>query len=69
MAGLGHLDGGMPEQFQSDQAHEICDLLVIGAGPAGLIAANEAVTNGQSVILVDDHNHAGGSIYRCGKSL
>ncbi|MGL4860899.1 MAG: NAD(P)/FAD-dependent oxidoreductase, partial [Enterobacteriaceae bacterium] len=44
----------------------ICDLLVIGAGPAGIAAATAAVTSGLSVILLDNNNHYGGQLWRHG---
>ncbi|MGW1163993.1 FAD-dependent oxidoreductase [Streptomyces sp. NPDC002550] len=35
------------------QCTTVCDVLVVGAGPAGLTAAHELVRNGLSVLLVD----------------
>ncbi len=40
------------------------DLLVIGAGPAGLAAASEAAGLGLSVLLLDEQGAPGGQIYR-----
>ncbi|MCG8530275.1 MAG: FAD-dependent oxidoreductase, partial [Desulfovibrionales bacterium] len=40
------------------------DLLVIGAGPAGLSAASAAAENGLDVILLDEQDLPGGQIYR-----
>lgn len=40
------------------------DLIVIGAGPAGLAAAAEAAAQGLSTILMDEQAHPGGQIYR-----
>ena len=40
------------------------DLLVIGAGPAGLAAALTAADCGLSVVVVDENPQAGGQIYR-----
>lgn len=40
------------------------DLLVVGAGPAGLAAAAEAARTGVKVLVVDDNLRAGGQIYR-----
>jgi thioredoxin reductase len=40
------------------------DLIVIGAGPAGMAAAQEAAGNGLSVLLLDEQRGAGGQIYR-----
>jgi NADPH-dependent 2,4-dienoyl-CoA reductase/sulfur reductase-like enzyme len=41
-----------------------CDLLVVGAGPAGLAAAATAAGTGMSVILIDENAAPGGQIYR-----
>ncbi|MCC7284259.1 MAG: FAD-dependent oxidoreductase [Acetobacteraceae bacterium] len=40
------------------------DVLVIGAGPAGLAAATEAANAGRSVVLLDEQPAPGGQIYR-----
>ena len=40
------------------------DLIVIGAGPAGMAAASQAAQAGLSVVLLDEQRHAGGQIYR-----
>jgi len=42
------------------------DLLVVGAGPGGLLAAATAAEAGMSVCLVDDNPSAGGQIWRSG---
>lgn len=44
------------------QRYAHCDVLVIGAGPAGLIAASEAAATGARVILCDDRAAMGGSL-------
>jgi NADPH-dependent 2,4-dienoyl-CoA reductase/sulfur reductase-like enzyme len=41
-----------------------CDVLVIGAGPAGLAAASEVARAGRRATLVDDNPAAGGQIWR-----
>ena len=41
-----------------------CDVLVIGAGPAGIAAAATAAEKNASVILVDDNPMPGGQIWR-----
>jgi NADPH-dependent 2,4-dienoyl-CoA reductase/sulfur reductase-like enzyme len=46
------------------KSHHVCDVLVVGAGPAGLAAAYRAATNGRRVIVVDDNPGAGGQIWR-----
>jgi D-hydroxyproline dehydrogenase subunit alpha len=47
-------------------AHHVCDLLVVGAGPAGLAAAWRAAQSGLRVIVVDDNPTPGGQIWRGG---
>ena len=44
----------------------VCDLLVVGAGPAGLAAAWRAAQSGLRVNVVDDNPAAGGQIWRGG---
>lgn len=46
--------------FQSEQT----DVVVIGAGPAGMAAAVAAVKYGASVVLLDEQTAVGGQIYR-----
>jgi D-hydroxyproline dehydrogenase subunit alpha len=43
-----------------------CDVLVAGAGPAGIAAACAASESGRRVIVVDDNPFAGGQIWRGG---
>lgn len=43
---------------------ESVDLLIIGAGPAGMSAALEACRHGLSVTLLDEQGSPGGQIYR-----
>ncbi len=45
---------------------ESCDLLVIGAGPAGLAAAAAAAPSGARIVVVDDNPAPGGQIWRHG---
>lgn len=42
------------------------DVLVVGAGPAGLAAATAAATHGCKTVVVDDNPAAGGQIWRTG---
>lgn len=48
---------------------ESFDILVVGAGPAGIAAAVSASTAGKRVGLVDDNPAPGGQIWRSGASL
>lgn len=45
------------------------DLLVVGAGPAGIAAAVTAAEAGQNVALIDDNPAAGGQIWRSGGAM
>jgi NADPH-dependent 2,4-dienoyl-CoA reductase/sulfur reductase-like enzyme len=45
---------------------QLFDVLVIGAGPGGLVAAVTAAEEGMRVCLVDDNSSAGGQIWRAG---
>ena len=61
MAGLGTAQTtGDKRQFDGLHAH--CDVLIIGAGIAGLSAALAAASAGFKIILVDDKPHLGGSL-------
>ena len=60
-AGLGALSGA-PDTANYDQAYAHCDLLVIGAGPAGLMAALTAARSGADVILADEDFRMGGRL-------
>lgn len=43
-----------------------CDILIIGAGPAGMAAALAAAPSGASITIVDDNPAPGGQIWRDG---
>jgi NADPH-dependent 2,4-dienoyl-CoA reductase/sulfur reductase-like enzyme len=45
---------------------ESCDLLIVGAGPAGLAAAVAAAPSGADIVIVDDNPSPGGQIWRSG---
>ena len=49
-----------PDRYEKAYAH--CDVLVIGAGPAGLMAARTAAHAGARVILVDEDAQPGGAL-------
>lgn len=42
------------------------DIVVVGAGPAGLAAAHAAAVNGAAIAVIDDNPQAGGQIWRGG---
>ena len=43
-----------------------CDILIIGAGPAGMAAAQAAAPSGRRIVVVDDNFAVGGQIWRDG---
>jgi D-hydroxyproline dehydrogenase subunit alpha len=47
-----------------DRPRHECDVLVVGAGPAGLAAAYRAAQAGKRVMVVDDNPDSGGQIWR-----
>jgi sarcosine oxidase, subunit alpha len=51
-----------PDPARYDAVHAHCDLLIVGAGPAGLAAAAAAARSGARVILADDQPEPGGSL-------
>ena len=60
-AGLGALSKeANTDKYDKAWAH--CDLLVIGAGPAGLMAALAAARAGADVILADEDTRTGGRL-------
>ena len=50
------------DSAQYDATHVHTDVLVVGAGPAGLAAALTAARTGARVVLVDEHSEAGGAL-------
>lgn len=62
MAGLGKVDPAWTAPEPADQINHHCDVLVVGAGPAGLAAAWMAASAGKSVLLVDEQSTPGGSL-------
>ena len=63
MAGLGRAPR-LPDPARYDKAHTHCDVLVVGAGPAGLAAALAAGRGGARVILADSGGRLGGDLLR-----
>lgn len=59
--GRGRLD---PEEDRAeyDKKYVHTDILVVGGGPAGLMAAREAMRTGARVMLLDDQSELGGSL-------
>ena len=60
-AGLGALSTRYDDEIY-EKAYAHCDVLIIGAGPSGLMAALTAGRAGLDVILADEHDHLGGRL-------
>ena len=61
MSGLGPAPT-TPDPDGYTKRHAHCDLLVVGAGPAGLSAAALAAASGARVILIDENAAIGGTL-------
>jgi sarcosine oxidase subunit alpha len=62
IGGMGAAPVGRdPDRYGHRFAH--CDVLIVGAGPAGIAAAAAAANEGADVLLVDEREVAGGSAY------
>jgi sarcosine oxidase subunit alpha len=61
VAGLGRINPGLPPT-SSAKDYAWCDVLVVGAGPAGLSAARAAGQAGLRVMLVEEQARLGGSL-------
>ncbi|WP_329579168.1 sarcosine oxidase subunit alpha family protein [Streptomyces sp. NBC_01361] len=61
LSGMGRLDP-TPDPAVYDKKYVHTDVLVVGAGPAGLSAAAAAAESGARVILVDDQPELGGAL-------
>jgi sarcosine oxidase subunit alpha len=60
LTGLGKIDFSSPHR-RTPKSYDFCDVLVIGAGAAGLAAALAAAEAGAQVVVVDENAQAGGS--------
>ena len=67
-AGLGRASGEAdPDHYE--QAYAFCDVLVIGAGPAGLMAAQTAARAGARVVVCEQDFMAGGRLLADGREI
>ncbi|MBN9089397.1 MAG: FAD-dependent oxidoreductase [Reyranella sp.] len=56
---------GASDSADAVAAEEVaCDVLVVGAGPAGLSAARDLALTGANVIVADERPHAGGQYFK-----
>lgn len=62
VAGLGEINRDS-QPIATPKDYAFCDLLIVGAGPAGLAAAVAAAEQGLQVLLVDDQLRPGGSFH------
>lgn len=62
----GYLRDGV-DPARHDKRHAHVDVLVVGAGPAGLAAAATAAAAGVDVMVIDAEAAPGGSLYRDGE--
>jgi len=60
-AGLGKAPTA-PDPDTYDKINHHCDVMIVGAGPAGLSAALAAAKTGARVIIADEQNEMGGSL-------
>jgi heterotetrameric sarcosine oxidase alpha subunit len=60
-AGLGFASGE-PDPDRYEKSYAFCDVLIVGSGPAGLMAASIAARSGERVILVEEDFALGGRL-------
>jgi sarcosine oxidase subunit alpha len=61
-AGLGRVDVAARPHLDQRKVHLLCDVAILGGGPAGCLAALSAASSGKQVILIDDGVRLGGHL-------
>jgi heterotetrameric sarcosine oxidase alpha subunit len=67
-AGLGSA-GTAPDPSRYERMNAFCDVLVVGSGPAGLMAAKAAADSGARVVLAEQDARPGGSANWSGDTI
>jgi NADPH-dependent 2,4-dienoyl-CoA reductase/sulfur reductase-like enzyme len=67
-AGLGKA-GTTADPSRYERMNAFCDVLVVGSGPAGLMAAKTAAENGARVVLAEQDARLGGSANWSGETI
>ena len=62
VAGLANAPKSAPKLGQYESRYWFCDVLIVGAGPAGLMAALAAARSGARTVIIDNGVHAGGEL-------
>ena len=68
LTGIGALPE-TPDEARYDKTNRYVDTLIIGAGVAGLTAADEHLRAGREVLLIDDQPGPGGHLRHLGMEL
>lgn len=67
-AGLGR-SPKVADVDRYDHMHHYADVMVVGAGPAGITAAIQAASTGARVLVADEHGEFGGSLLYSGEMI
>lgn len=68
LSGIGDLPDTR-DLSRYDRAYRYADVLVVGAGLAGLAEAKKYADQGKTVIIMDDQPEVGGHAHQCGQTI